>query len=81
VTHFYIDGVSMQNEHVLYNGRMVSTEGFRVYVYGNDNTSKIVNSWIEFQEHIASGLWFPTKEAIPDYVKHKKKGDRNGRDS
>jgi hypothetical protein len=48
----------MQGESVLYDGRMVSKEGFRAFIYGRDDQKKCVNSWLEFEEHMASGLWF-----------------------
>ncbi len=51
----------MKGESVLYCGRIVPIEGFRTFVYGHNGTKKLVNSWTEFQEHIGSGVWFPTQ--------------------
>ncbi len=47
---------------VEYLGRMVAEEGFRAFIYAIDNRQKLVNSWKEFEAHMASGEWFPSKE-------------------
>ena len=52
----------MQGESVLYCGRRVSTEGFRVFVYGEKGERVVANSWIDFQDKIGSGIWFSTEE-------------------
>lgn len=52
----------MEGESVLYLGRVVPIKGFRTFIYGHNNTKKLVNSWEEYQEHIASGVWFSTKD-------------------
>jgi hypothetical protein len=65
----------MKGEMVIYNGRTVPTEGFRVFIYGYDGQQKLVNSWKEYQSHIETGLWFPTKDAVPEKPKLKKKGE------
>lgn len=54
----------MHNEHVLYLGRMVPKKNFRAYVYDKDNNGKLVNTWTDYEEHLASGLWFSTKRNI-----------------
>jgi len=66
---------------VEYMGRMVPIAGFRAFVYGMDGKKKLVDSWKEFEAHVSTGLWFPTKEeskpkeeAIPSYDKRLKKG-------
>jgi hypothetical protein len=65
---------------VMYDGRVVPVEGFRVFVYGPDDTQKLANSWKEYQELIASGLWFSHKDKVVTAKKEapresKKKGD------
>ena len=52
----------MDNEHVLYLGRVVPKKNFRTYIYGTDGLSHLVNSWQEFEEHISTGVWFDTLE-------------------
>lgn len=61
----------MKGETVLYDGRVVSKEGFRAFIYGMDGKTKLVNSWDEFQESMSSGLWFPSKDKIPKRKKKK----------
>jgi hypothetical protein len=56
--------VEEKKEFVLYNGRTVPKDGFRVFIYGLNDTEKLVNSWDEFQQEVSSGLWFPTKESV-----------------
>jgi hypothetical protein len=48
----------MQGQEVEYLGRLVSKEGFRAFIYGRDNLQKCVNSWDEFENQLATGLWF-----------------------
>lgn len=50
---------------VLYLNRWVDKSSFRAFVY-NDSEQKLANSYNEFQELLASGLWFMTKEAALD---------------
>ena len=49
-----------------YQGRIVSKHHFRAFIYKPDGSQKLVNSWDEFECHIASGLWFVTKEDARD---------------
>ena len=56
----------MTGEHVLYLGRMVPKAGFRTYIYGSGGLSTLVNSWQEFQDYIATGVWFDTVEKAQD---------------
>lgn len=55
----------MKGESVIYLGRAVSKEGFRVFVYSTSGETKLVESWDEFLDAMASGLWFPTKNNVP----------------
>ena len=66
----------MEGESVLYCGRLVPVENFRVFVYGLEGATKLVNSWDEYEKAMATGLWFPTKdevEAMHDEVEEKPK--------
>ena len=47
----------------LYQGRWVSRENFRAFVY-NASGQKLANSWEEFSDLISSGLWFQSKDEI-----------------
>lgn len=51
----------MEGETVMYDGRVVPKEGFRVFIYGFDNQTKLVESWEEYKNHISSGVWFTHK--------------------
>lgn len=53
---------------VIYQGRPISTHGFRVFIYGPMNQQKIVNSWKDYQAHIATGLWFSKKEDVKEEI-------------
>ena len=52
----------MDNSLVKYLGRMVPRLGFRAYVYAEDGSSKLVDSYDAYQDAIASGVWFATVE-------------------
>lgn len=45
---------------VEYLGRWVDKDSFRTFVY-NQEDQLLVKSWEEYQEVIASGLWFSSK--------------------
>ena len=62
----------MQGEEVLYQGRKVSRDGFRVFVYGRNDQKKLVNSWDEFKSHMATGIWFANVSDIPDLTEEVK---------
>jgi hypothetical protein len=65
----------------LYLDRWVSKDTFRAYVYNNKHDSKLANSYKDYQELLASGLWFPEK---PDFItdkSSKKKLKRQSNDS
>ena len=52
----------MRNEPAIYNGKIIDKKNFRVYIYSPDDTQKLVESWEEYERHMADGLWFATKE-------------------
>lgn len=69
----------MEGECVKYCGNVVPKDGFRAFIYGANDTQKLVNSWTEYEDHIASGVWFSVKDEVPVQdvqvdVKPKKKG-------
>ena len=54
----------MQIAPAIYLGRILSEfdkQYFRVYIYSADGLEKLVNSWDEYERHIALGTWFATK--------------------
>ena len=69
----------MDSECVKYCGNIVPKEGFRAFIYGAEGKQKLVNSWMEYEAHIATGVWYSLKDEVPaqdvrDDVKPKKKG-------
>lgn len=62
-----------QRKQVFYNGIWIEKELFRTFVY-NQKGQKLVNSWDEYQDALASGLWFETQECKPEEIKQPKKG-------
>jgi hypothetical protein len=54
----------MDDSEGMYLGRMVPKEGFRVFIYGKDDKKKVVNSWDEFVNHMATGEWFSSPEEL-----------------
>ncbi len=60
-------------EEVIYNGRRILKNHFRAYVYGQNEAKKLVNSWDEFEAHMATGLWFPSKAEVAPKPKPRRK--------
>lgn len=52
----------MQGKQVIYLGRSIARDGFRTFIYGSNGVKKLVKSWDEFEAHMASGIWFDTKD-------------------
>lgn len=52
---------------VLYQGRWVSKEYFRAFVY-NSTGQKLAKSYQEFSDLISSGAWFVNKSDIPNIL-------------
>lgn len=46
---------------IIYNGSQIDSKYFRAYVYREDGTKKLANTWGEHQELIDSGEWFTSK--------------------
>jgi len=67
----------VQEEMVIYNGKVFPKKGFRAFVYAKNGEKKLANSWTEYEEAIHSGLWFSKKENInavisDTYIEEKK---------
>jgi hypothetical protein len=73
---------SVEEGQFLYCGRWVDKKHFRAYVYSRDG-KKIANSYQEYIELTATGLWFdepPKKEVNQDArTKPKRQSIRRGR--
>lgn len=48
----------MQADAVIYNGKTVLKEHFRVFVKNKKGEQKLVNSWEAYKDALASGVWF-----------------------
>jgi hypothetical protein len=60
---------------IYYLGRWVDREFFRVFVY-NKREKKLAKNYEEYEELIASGLWFDSVENIPkEDLKRKSKNE------
>ena len=53
----------MEDKQVLYQGRWVDKDFFRVFVY-NLSGKKLANSYSEYTDLIQSGLWFSNVEDV-----------------
>jgi len=54
----------MQGTQVNYLGRSIAKEGFRAFIYSANGQTKLVESWEQFENYMASGIWFASKEEI-----------------
>lgn len=45
-----------------YLGRKINTRHFRAFIYATNGNKKLMNSWDEFERHMATGLWFACLE-------------------
>ena len=58
---------------VFYNNKHIDKDHFRVFVYDKDNKTKLANSYDEYLELTATGLWFDQKATItidkPKYIR------------
>lgn len=52
----------MKGQTVFYLGRPIQKEHFRTFIYDANDNKKCVESWQEFEEEMASGIWFDTLE-------------------
>lgn len=59
----------------LYLGRWVDKSKFRVFVYDKKGHEKLANTWKEFEDLIASGLWYAVKPKEPISDKKERRND------
>lgn len=74
-------------DQVIYLGRYVNREHFRAWVYDANGDQKLADDFNEFEDLLATGLWFAEKqEAQPKVeiiksVAKRKRRQANGSDS
>lgn len=57
-------------KQVMYLGRWVDKEHFRAFVYKSAKEMKLARSYDEFENLLATGVWFDSPDAVPqDAVK------------
>lgn len=61
-----------KSEDILYLGRWVSKDNFRVFVYDIKGNQKLANSYNDYQNLMANGLWFSSKEEAANQKGNKK---------
>lgn len=54
----------MEGKQVVYQGRNIATDGFRAFIYGIDGSKKLMNSWDDYEFHIAQGIWFSNLDDV-----------------
>ncbi len=54
----------MKGTPAKYLGKIVGKENFRAYIYSAEGNKKLVESWDDFELHMATGLWFSKKEEV-----------------
>lgn len=59
--------------HVKYLDRVVPREGFRAYVYDAEQNKKLMNSYDDYESHIATGCWYACKPEIVIKAKGRQK--------
>lgn len=62
-----------KTDQVYYDGRWVSKENFRVFVYNEAGMQKLVNSYDEYEKALATGIWYAQKDKIDRRVKRERK--------
>jgi hypothetical protein len=51
----------MNETQAKYLGRIIDKRHFRAFVHAADGNKKLVESWNEFERHMATGVWFDKK--------------------
>lgn len=69
-----------ERKQVYYNGRWVDKDHFRAFVYGKDEI-KLANSYKEYENLIATGTWFSSKQKLEESLKSKARKPKDGGDS
>ena len=58
----------MQDAPAMYLGRLVPKQNFRTFIYAPNGSSKLVESWMEYEKHMATGLWFASALDAADSI-------------
>ena len=66
----------MKGVPALYQGRLVSKENFRTFIYAADCSQKLVESWDEYEQHMETGVWFATRKDAANCVAKPKQPKR-----
>ena len=53
-------------EYIKYRGMPFPKKHFRTTVYGANKARKVANSWEEYQDLVATGLWFDDKRKVEE---------------
>ncbi len=51
----------MNETQAKYLGRIIDKRHFRAFVHAVDGNKRLVESWDEFEKHMATGVWFDKK--------------------
>lgn len=63
----------MEGTTAIYMGRIVDKKNFRTFVYSTVGERRLVESWDEFEDAMASGIWFSTPHDAKDSLNKKGK--------
>ena len=61
----------MKDDFVIYNGQQVFKKHFRAFLYHPNGQRRVANSWQDFSDSIASGVWFDDISKIPKVEEEK----------
>ena len=61
----------MKGTPAKYLGKIVGKDNFRAYIYATDGAKKLIESWDDFEAHMATGLWFAKKSDASEIKKIK----------
>jgi len=68
----------MEGIPATYLGKIVSKQNFRAFIYGPNESKKLVNSWDEYEAHMSSGMWFATRDEVMSLAVEKLKRLKKG---
>ena len=54
----------MSQNPAVYQRRVVSKKHFRVFIYSATGNKKLVESWEDYERHMATGIWFSSLSDI-----------------
>ena len=61
----------MKGLTAIYLGKIVDKKHFRTFIYSADGSSKVVNSWEEYEQHMETGIWFSSLDEVDSSDKKK----------